>query len=189
MPLPNSNEPSFGSWFNKRVVAPPPSDPAPSDAAPLALAELEGHPRWALALGAIGGAGGGAAMMFVAVEVARRLRLDADIIGTIGRGARPLGDDPFVVGLGVAIVIGSAVGMVFGVLMRHSVRLIARLLAGVLLAVVLWTFVHAFVFKSFAAASLGALPLGPMLAGATVFGICIALLRPPRRRVALETGS
>jgi hypothetical protein len=122
-------------------------------------------------------------MMFVAAAVARRLRLDADIIGTIGHCARFLGNDSFIVGLGVAIAIGSVVGLVFGALMRHSLRLIARLLAGVLLAVVLWTFVHAFVFKSLAPASLGALPFVPMIAGAAVFGICVAIIPPRRRRV------
>jgi hypothetical protein len=74
--------------------------------------------------------------------------------------------------------------MIFGALMRHTLRIIARLLASVLLAVVLWTLVHAFVFKSYAGTSLGALPFGPLIAGAAVFGICVAILRPPRRAIA-----
>lgn len=177
MPLPKSNEPSLGgNWFNKSVAPPPPPSLPP-------LAKLEGDPRWALAVGAISGGGGGAAMMFVAAAVARRLRLDVDIIGTVGHAARILGEKSFTVGLGVAIAIGSIVGLVFGALMRHTLRLIARVLAGVLLAVVLWTFVHAFVLKSLAPASLGALPFVPMIAGAAVFGICVAI--PPRRRRVL----
>jgi hypothetical protein len=181
MPPPKSKDLSLGSsWFNKSVE-PPPSGPLPASVPP--LAPLEGDPRWALAVGAISGGGGGAAMMFVSAEVARRLRLDVDIIATIGHCARILGNDSFTVGLGVAIAIGSLVGMLFGALMRHSLRLIARVLAGVLLAVVFWTFVHAFAFKSLAPASLGALPFVPMIAGAAVFGICVGILPPRRRRV------
>ena len=72
--------------------------------------------------------------------------------------------------------------MLLGALMRHTQRVIARLLVGALFAPVVWTLVHAFVLKSFAAATLGALPFGPMVAGAAVYGICVALLPPPRRR-------
>ena len=152
--MPNPDEPSLGnSWFNKPVVPPQLSEPPPASA-PM-LAERGGDPRWALVLGGVSGGVGGAAMMFVAAEVARRLRLDVDIIGTIGRGARILGDDSYKLGLAVSVAVGCVVGMIFGALMRHTVRMIARLLASVMLAIVLWTLVHAFVFKSFAAASLG----------------------------------
>jgi hypothetical protein len=166
------------SWFDKPVVLATVSDPPP--APELLRAERAGHPTWTLALGGVSGAIGAVAMMFVATEIARRLRLDADVIRTIGHSARALGADPFVVGVGVSAAVGSVVGVIFGALMRHTRRIIARLLAGMMLGVVLWTLVHAFVFKSFAAASLGALPFVPLIAGAAVFGICVAIARPPR---------
>jgi hypothetical protein len=141
---------------------------------------------WAFVLGGIGGGIGGAAMMFAAAAAARRLHVDVDVVRTIGRTVRVLPVDPHEAGMGLAIVLGVVVGVLFGALLRYSRRFIARLVAAPLLAAVLWTLVHAFLFKSFAPHSLGALPFAPMVIGAAVYGLCIAILRPPRprRRIA-----
>jgi hypothetical protein len=182
----SSKERSLGSsWFNDSGSLPPSSDRAPVSLPPgssAPLGEVDGDPTWAFILGGLGGGVGGAAMMLVAAELGRRLRHDVDIIRTVGHAARGFGDSPFGVGIAVAVAMGIVVGTFFGALMRHTVRLTARLIAGVMLAVVLWTFVHAFVLKSLAPTSLGALPFGPLIAGAVVFGLIIAVLRPPRRR-------
>ena len=172
-----SNERSLASsWFEERA---PVSEPVPSSA-PLPV-PAEGDPTWTLVCGAFGGGGGGAAMVFVANEVARRRGMDVDVIRTIGRAGRAFGSDAYVIGIAMAVVAGIVVGLAVGALMRHARRFVARILAGVLFAVVLWTLVHAFVLQSFAPATLGALPLLPMIAGASVLGLAIALVRPPRR--------
>lgn len=187
MPGSKSNDPLGSSWFGKTALAKPAdveSDDVEPDAedAP-APSELEGDPKWALAFGALSGGAGAAAMIFVAAEISRRRGIDIDVIRTIGRGGRVLSDDAFVIGIAVAVVVGIFVGMLFGALMRHARRPLARVLAGMLLAVGLWTLVHAFVLKSFAPTSLGNLPFGPMIAGASLFGLCVAILRPPARRI------
>src|SRR5687767_881187 len=94
MPGPKPNEQSLGSsWFDK-PAAPPISEPSPDFERPSAA--IEGDPTWALVFGALSGGAGGAAMMFVSAEIARRRGIDVDVIGTIGRGPRIFGDDPVV---------------------------------------------------------------------------------------------
>lgn len=167
------------SWFDEPAALPSPSAP------PASPAPAEGSdPRRAFALGALGGAFGAAAMVIVAAELCRRLRIDADVIGTVARSAHVRVQSPFVLGVGVAVAIGAVVGAVFGGLMRHTRRVVARLLAGVMLADVVWTLVRAFVLPSFAPASLGQLPFGPLLLGATLFGLCVGVARPPLRHRA-----
>jgi hypothetical protein len=149
------------------------------------VTKLGGRLGWAMVLGGIGGGAGGAAMLLSAARVAERLRLDVDIVRTIGRSVHVLGVDPFEAGMGVAVGIGLVLGVLFGCLLRYSLRLIARILAAPLLAAVLWTLAHAFLFKSFAPHSLGALPFAPMVVGAAVYGLCIAILRPPREHAKI----
>jgi hypothetical protein len=160
------------------------SDLAEDDAEIEELDALGARPGWALVLGGIGGGIGGAAMMLASAEVAQRLRIDVDVVRTVGRCAHGLAGDPFEAGMGLAIGIGAVLGVPLGGLLRYSLRLVARVLAAPLLAAVLWTLVHAFLFKSFAPHSLGALPFAPMVVGAAVYGLCVAILRPPRRRRA-----
>ncbi len=124
-------------------------------------------------------------MLFVARAAARRFTVDADIVGTVGRSAA-VGVDTFTGGLVVAGAIGAVLGALFGALLRYNLRVVPRLLASALLASVLWTFVHAFVLKSFAPSTLGALPFGPMIAGAAVYGMCVAILPPPRERTDVD---
>lgn len=173
---PHSHEPSLAtSWFEKSAPA---SEPVPSSV-PLPPPD-EADPKLALVFGALSGGAGGAAMIFVADALARRQGVGIDIVRTVGRAAR-FGSDPYVVGIGVAVAIGVVVGLAFGALLRHARRFIARALAGVLFAAILWTLVHAFVLKSFAPTTLGALPVLPMVVGASLLGLAVALLRPPRR--------
>src|SRR5687767_14197088 len=80
------------SWFERLPpVSERVSDPPAS--ADLEPARPEGRVGWAMFLGAVGGAGGGAAMLFVAMEVARRFGMTVDIVRTIGRGARGFTDE------------------------------------------------------------------------------------------------
>jgi hypothetical protein len=147
-----------------------------------AVRKLGADLGWAMVLGGIGGGAGGAAMLLTAGRVAERLRLDVDVVRTIGGTIHLLAIEPYDAGMGVAIGIGLVLGVLLGGLLRYSLRLIARVLAAPLLAAVLWTLVHAFLFKSFAPRSLGALPFAPMVIGAAVYGLCIAVLRPPRAK-------
>lgn len=166
------------SWFNARAAADRVSDP-PDE--PVGRIEKVGQLSWAVGLGLVGGASGGVAMMFVAREFARRLAIQVDVVRTIGHGARALFADAYVGGLVLSAVVGALVGMLMGALMRYTLRVVPRVLAAALLAPVLWTLLQAFVLKSFAPSTLGALPFGPMIAGAAVYGICVALIPPPRR--------
>lgn len=172
------------SWFNRPAAAERVSDPP--DSTPIRV-EKVGQLSWALGIGAVGGAGGGVAMMFVAREVARRLAIPVDVVRTVGGGARALFADAYVGGLVLASVVGALVGMLIGALMRYTLRVVPRVLAGALLAPVLWTLVQAFVLKSFAPNTLGALPFGPMVVGAAVYGICVAVIPPPRRLPTFAT--
>ena len=78
--------------------------------------------------------------------------------------------------------MGAFVGVLFGGLMRYSLRVRSRIHAGAILGIALWVFVQAFILQRLGS-SLGALPLVPMLAGAAIYGLCAAILPPPRRRV------
>jgi hypothetical protein len=176
-----SKEQSLGeSWFGRaapRIPEPPPS----SDDAFLPELRSVGRPGWAILLGAVGGGIGGAAMLFLSAEVARRIGSSVDVVRTIGANARAFTGEREGALL-IFIVLGAALGALLGALFRYSLRMVPRLLAGAMLAPVLWTLVHAFVFTTLAPRSLGALPFGAMAAGAAVYGMCVALLRPPRER-------
>jgi hypothetical protein len=174
-----SKEHSLGeSWFGKaagRAPEPPPS----SEDAFLEEGPTAGRLGWAILLGAIGGGGGGAAMLFLSAELARRFGSRVDVVHTIGANARAfMGEREGA--LVIFVVLGAFTGTLLGALFRYSLRLVPRLLAGALLAPVLWTLFQAFVFPTFAPHSLAALPFGAMAAGAAVYGMCVALLRPPR---------
>jgi hypothetical protein len=179
----SSKERSLGdSWFN----APARVSEAPLSEAPSLIPASVGRLGWALTLAAVGGAGGGAVMLLVARAAARRFAIDVDIVRTVGRSVVALGVDTFTGGLLIAGAVGGAIGALLGALLRYSLRVVPRLLASALLAPILWTFAHAFVLKSFAPSTLGALPFGPMIAGAAVYGICVAILPPPRERTAAD---
>ncbi len=165
------------SWF-ERPLAERMSDPPTSS--PPQPSRIEGSKGWAMILGALGGAGGGIAMLFVAREIARRTGSTVDIIGTIGHGARRFTDE-HTGGLAIAIVLGAILGIGIGALFRHSLRIVPRVLAGALLASVLWTLVQAFLLVG----ALGSLPFGAMVAGAAVYGVCVAIIPPPKRRYVL----
>jgi hypothetical protein len=149
---------------------------------------LEGHLGWALLLSGVTGGAGGAAMLLVATETVRRWHLSTDVVRVIGAAGRApaLGLDSFHGGYAIAIVVGGLVGMMMGALMRYSLRVVARILTGILLAPVVWILIHAFVFKAMAPSTLGALPFGPMIAGAIAYGICVALIPPPRRKIVVS---
>jgi hypothetical protein len=166
------------SWFGKaaRVAEPAVTE---DELTPLEEPRTAGSIGWSLLLGAVGGAVGGVAMLLTANAIARRFGSRVDVIPTIGAPGRDLVGELHGA-IGIAGLLGLVVGVVFGALLRHSLRIVPRVLAGALLAPVLWTLVQAFVLTTVAPRSLGALPFGAMAAGAAVFGICVGLLRPPR---------
>jgi len=150
--------------------------------------EAEGHLTWAVGLGLFAGAVGAAAMICTASAIARQLHLSVDILRTIGAITPLFGESALRTSLVLGGVVGALVGAGLGALMRYSLRLTARVLSGLILAPVLWTLAQAFLIAPFAP-SLRALPFGPMVAGALVYGLCIALARPPRgRRASSPTG-
>jgi hypothetical protein len=166
------------------------SQPSMSDLeGDLSFALAEGRVGWALWLGAIGGAGGGAAMLLTANEVAHRMHVTVDIVQTVGayvRGAgRLVGADVFQSGIALAMVIGAVVGVLVGALLRYSVRLRSRVLAGAMIGATLWIIFQAFILKSIGS-KLASLPLVPMLAGAAVYGLCVAILPPPRKKIVVD---
>jgi hypothetical protein len=177
-----SEPPLRESWFTK-TGAPPPPAPEPEESIP-PPPPPEGDPTWAVIVGAATGAIGGAAMLIIAGEVARRFRPDIDVIRTFGRAAHALGNDPFIAGFILAVGVGAALGALLGTLMRHLLRIRARMLAAGILAPVLWTLLHAFVLKPFSP-GLGALPFGPLAAGALAYGLCIAIVPPMRKRIPI----
>src|SRR5690349_13662005 len=94
------------SWFEnsgalKPAVSIPPSIPEP--------VRPEGRVGWAAFLGALGGAGGGAAMLFVAREIALRIGSNVDIIAVIGAPMARFTDvrtGAFVMTIAVGAVLG-----------------------------------------------------------------------------------
>lgn len=151
------------------------------------ISRVTGRPGWALAIGLVTGALGGAAMLLVASVLAASLGAasDVDVVRTVGAPVASLAGDAVLGGWAVAVALGAVVGLLFGGLLRHVRRLLPRVLSGVLLAPTLWTMVHAFVLKSFAP-SLAALPFGPMIAGAACFGLCASVVRPPPRTIVVS---
>jgi hypothetical protein len=144
--------------------------------------KARGRFAWALGFGAIGGVVGGPFMLLAASAIARRVGIDLDAAQVVGEIVRAWTSDAFTAGLALAAIIGAAFGALFGLLTRYSLRLPSRALTGVLLAPTVWTLFQAFVFKTYASATLGALPFGPMVIGAAAFGLCTTILPPPRTR-------
>jgi hypothetical protein len=174
-----------GKWFmrGESGESPPSGRSLPPSLLAEVVAEAEGEAEgqltWAVGLGLFAGALGGAAMIGTANAIARQVHLSVDILQTIG-GITPLfGESALRTSLVLGGVVGALVGAGLGALMRYSLRLTARVLSGLILAPALWTLAHAFLIKPFAP-SLRALPFGPMVAGALVYGLCIALVKPPR---------
>lgn len=173
------NEAFTESWFIRPV--PRPRSVESPDEAPRTR-KPRGRLGYVLAFGACSGAIGGPLMLLTAATVARRAAIDTDIVGVVGALALRLSgsEDVLFAALVAAIVLGAGLGTAFGLLTRHSVRVVSRALTGAILAPTLWTLAHAFIFKPRFGDSLGALPFGPMLVGATIFGICATILPPPR---------
>ena len=174
------------SWFDegrpRRSAAPIHED----SLLPVVPPKDRGSLEWALGLGFFGGGAGGAVMVLVADFIARRYQPGGTpVVGTIGQHVPLFEGDAFAGAIAVGIVLGAVLGVPIGALMRYTLRMVARVLAGGLLAPVLWILVHAFVLKSFAP-RLATLPIGPMLAGAALYGVCLGLLRPPRALPKLD---
>jgi hypothetical protein len=146
----------------------------------------EGRPAWAAFFGLVGGAAGGPVMLYAARALAKQLRQDIDIVRTLGSAIphSAFGDDgAWTGGLALAAGVGALVGLFLGALMQHVSRVPARVFIGVILGPALWIAVHAFALTHFAPALAKTLPLVPMIAGAAVYGACVALITPFRKRV------
>jgi hypothetical protein len=125
----------------------------------------------------------GAFLMVLAVQAllfVRHARLD--FVRWLGRGAGALGlgmIDPRVFGLAVATLAGAVLGALLGLVTRRLVRVVPRLVFFVLFPPVLLLFVQAVAGK-IAPWLAAELPFGPLLAGAVVYGTCIAIVLPAR---------
>lgn len=147
------------SWFNKEVKSslPPPSlrPPPPPPRGPRFV------------LGAIAGGVAGAAGMFVARLVAQRLGAPSpiEIVAKIGGGA------PWVA-YAFAALAGAPIGALLAVMMMHGSRFITRAIFASGFSAAIWFCVHILLVVRHATAP----PLVPMLAGAGVYGTCLAFL-------------
>lgn len=164
------------SWFDEPPLSERPFAP---DSLDEPVVVHRGRVGWAMGLAAVGGALGGAAMLFTASEIARRWGMPTDVVRAVGAAVPSFGE-PFRAGLIFAAVLGAAVGVPFGALTQYSLRVRARVLSGVLLATSLWTLVQAFVLPAVAPRLLAVLPYGPMVAGAAVYGLLVVFVPPPR---------
>jgi hypothetical protein len=142
------------------------------------------RPGWAALFGLVGGAAGALAMLYAASQVAKYLRLDVDIVRTLGSAA-PLaafGNDGIRnAGFAVALAAGALVGAVLGLLLMYVLGVFSRVLIGAILGPVLWTLVHAFLLRRYTPMLAQALPFVPMAVGAVAYGICMAVIPPLRK--------
>ena len=125
-------------------------------------------------LGAILGAMGGVAALFVAgaVEV-HKLQLDFEMAIRLGHAIRGNASS----GFALAALVGFVYGGVLALVMRHAARLFARVIFGSVAGTVAYFCVHI----GLVARHMQPLPLVPMLAGAAVFGVFVACVPSARR--------
>jgi hypothetical protein len=148
------------SWFEKPPVhsMPPPSLMPPPPPPPRGAR---------FGLGVLVGAMGSAAGIEVAHLVATRLGAadPLDMASKLGGGA-------LWVGFAVASLAAAPFGGVLAVVMMQGSRFITRALFAAVVSVAIWFCVHI----ALLARSHTTPPLLPMLVGAAVFGVCVALI-------------
>jgi hypothetical protein len=167
-------------WFAKSPV---PSWPPPSIAPPESVAIASAaSSTW---LGTLSGALGGVIMLIVTQSVLAARHSSVDLVRDLGgTAAHALAafSDPRVAGVVSAGVIGASLGAPLGFITRRLLRIVPRLLFFTLLLPMLWLFVRALVIGKMAPGVAVELPFAPLLIGWVVYGICIAVVAPPRAR-------
>lgn len=136
--------------------------------------------------GLIAGALAGPAMLGVASLVtAASSHYSGNIAQTLGlaisRGA-VAGDQAIALGIGATVVVGALVGALFAFVARRLRQLAPLLVFGTLLATSTWMVVQLLAMPRFAPWLARALPIGPMMIGAAVFGLVCSMELPLRTR-------
>jgi len=142
------------------------------------------QPGWAALFGFAGGAVGALAMLYAAGRIAKYLRVDVDIVRTLGNAVpfAAFGDDGIRnAGLALAVGAGALVGAFLGLLLMYVLGFFSRVLVGAILGPVLWIVVHAFVLRRYTPALAQTLPFVPMAIGAAAYGVCMAVIPPLRK--------
>jgi hypothetical protein len=141
-------------WFEQAVrVSAPPSER--SSALPAAMPA--GDPVWSVVLGAIAGAIGGFVFAF--------------IVG----GSRALAHGE---ALGATVLVGAAMGALFGRVTRRLLRVVPRMIVGASLASATWLTAYAFVLMRFEPHWARALPIATSILAALACGACMGALPP-----------
>jgi len=124
-------------------------------------------------------------MLIVAQDILDYRHAPVDLVRMLGTAALHAGAHGAslrTMGLAGAGAIGAALGVPLGYLARGALRILPRLVFFSISMPVLWLFVQALVIGRLSQSLAKQLPFGPLLAGALVYGACVAILRPIRAR-------
>lgn len=178
---------SFADWFASPARLTVPSNPIIFFEEPMIVVrgKDEAHPVGA---GAIAGALGGAAMLGVATLLAARLHGVTHLptlIGSLASRGHAAGATAPTLGWIVSLLVGALIGGAYGWMTRRLRQLPALIGFGIVLASSTWMVVHTLALPRVAPWLAKMLPIGPMMVGATVFGIVLSLQLPLRTRKLL----
>jgi hypothetical protein len=140
-------------------------------------ADGEAHP---MTTGAISGAVGGAAMLGLA-SLLTKTDLPTTVGSMISRG-HLAGTAAFATAFAFAMVVGSALGALFGNVTRRLRNLPALMCFGMLMSGAGWMCFQTLFLRRFAPNAMHALPVVPMILGAMAFGLVTAAQLPLRTR-------
>jgi hypothetical protein len=176
-----------GSWVDPAPGAAPLDSVGHSTAKKSRVLE-SGDALWSTISGAVGGALGGVAMVAAAHGIAHWQHGDLDYFELTGKAAHlfPGFGATALSGGAFAALIGALVGGMLGCLSRRATRILPRLLFFMTLTPIAWILVQAFVIRPLSVWS-QTMPAAPWLAGALVYGICLALTPPIVRRDTTAT--
>lgn len=140
-------------------------------------ADGEAHP---VTTGAVSGAVGGAAMLGVAALLTK-----SDLPTTVGSmisHGHLAGTAAFATAFAFAMVVGAALGALFGNVTRRLRNLPALMCFGMLMSGAGWMCFQTLFLRRFAPNAMHALPVVPMILGAMAFGLVTAAQLPLRTR-------
>jgi hypothetical protein len=178
-----STEALKDDWFDP----PPPSRPVAfgSDLSPVPLhTRVSGDAARSSLAGAIAGVIGGVLALGLADWSASHARFVEHARLVLGQSSSLRLSTPGVTRewILLAALVGLLAGALFGRLTRRLFPVVPRVLFGMVLVPSLWTLVYAFVILRFVPGLALVAPFVPTVLGALVFGLCVALARPIRRR-------